>query len=320
MRVLTFSRYSWLRECPEETSVMAMEDALSMMTTAFDCHLLQSAAVDRPLDVLGSAEQQQRLQTALSGRQAHVSLMVTGDSCGCQIPDWLRPVTQRVQTPEDLSAAASQWVDGGDDASFRWLHLELADLEQPAPWIAAGLQLAVDAVTASPDESMLVTSTGGEPADGGRFESLLWEGEIRVPLWIAGAHIDTGREPRPTGSYDVMETVLAAIGASVPSPQDDGPRDLSLVAAGKQDVGQRLIRIAGRECEAIRTAGFLLVRQLVTGQEGRIALYEKPQDVWNVHDVSHEYPQIVDDLLQQLPPQGTPGSEVVSETGRVLEE
>ena len=67
------------------------------------------------------------------------------------------------------------------------------------------------------------------------------------------------------------------------------------------EVPSHSIRMTGEDYEAVRTPDFLCVR-LHTEEFGeKTALYAKPHDVWNVHDLSHEFPQVAEELLLQLP-------------------
>lgn len=312
IRLLTFGRLSLLRERDDDASTAAEIDALSGLATTCHCHLLQREASDHLLNALGTKQQQDRLQTALSGRSFEVRLLTAADEPDDRIPAWLSPVQRCVQSPQDVEAQGAWWVSTDSEVEFRWLHVDPSGVEQPGGWIAAGLRLAVQAAVAAAPQTLIVTSTAGETDDGGRFESLLWEGSIRVPLWLAGQRSEPGWIHCPTGSDDVLETVLSALGEPVASLEPDQPVDLHKVSAADRAVQDRLIRIAGRDCDALRTIDFMLVRERTDSVEGRVALYEKPLDQWNVHDVSREYPQVVDDLLALMAPAATPGDSAAS--------
>lgn len=317
IRLLTFGRLSLLRERDTDAAMAAEIDALSGVATTCHCHLLQRSASGHLLNALGTEQQQSRLQAALSGRSAEVRLLSAADEPGDQIPAWLSPVQERVQNPQDVETLGAWWTTVDSDVEFRWLHLDPAAADPPGVWVAAGLRLAMQALAASAQETLIVTSTAGESEDSGRFESLLWEGSIRVPLWLAGDRTEPGWIHWPTGSHDVLETVLAAVGASGQSSGPDSPMDLSKVSATDSTGQQRRIQIADSRCDAVRTIDFMLVRERMEGLDGRVALYEKPHDLWNVHDVSREYPQVVDDLLALMTPSETPGDSGIPGLGSV---
>jgi hypothetical protein len=56
------------------------------------------------------------------------------------------------------------------------------------------------------------------------------------------------------------------------------------------------------DANAIRSGRFLFVQQASESVDSdrEHALYSKPEDVWNVHDVSGQYPDVVDELTEAL--------------------
>ena len=54
---------------------------------------------------------------------------------------------------------------------------------------------------------------------------------------------------------------------------------------------------------AVRTSDFLFA-QSGAGLDGVSALYAKPEDVWNLNDVSSEYHQVVEEFGALLRPAG----------------
>ena len=295
VRLVTLSRLSLLREdCCRRAIPGSVLDALSTVTTTFDCHLLQRSAGNRPLDVLGTSEQQRRLQTAAADRFITVQVVTPDESVGLQFPNWVNVSIQTQAEPE----AVTRWLSRpviGSLAALDWLHVELPDAADHWQWIEVSLRAAADAADCC-GTTLIVTATDGETEDPGQFESLLWEDRIRVPLWIRDGAAGCRRVSRPTGSFDVLETVLSSLGIGAASSPVGASLDLRSLHGGYGPDESRSIRISREGCEAVRTRDFLFVRTQ-SGEFGeKTALYGKPYDVWNVHDLSHEFPDVADDL------------------------
>lgn len=298
VRLLTFNSLSLLREQPAGTEGMdsAVAD-LSAVSTTFDCHLLQRAAATRPLDVLGNAEQQDRLRAAMSGLAMNVGMVTEPSQGQSEVPAWMNAVARKTNTAEEAGVNVSEVFDS-DSTDLMWCHVEVPRDERWSLWVAACLQAAWKAGSERQKDILLVTATAGEAEDCGRFESMLWQGAIHVPFWIAAGATTFGRQPRPTGSFDVLETVLACLGASGPDAESQ-PCDLRDVLSTSDPV-DRTIRLIHGNRDAIRTAEFFFVRSQSEESGEQTALYGKPHDIWNVHDVRREYPQVADELLEQL--------------------
>ena len=299
IRLLTFSHLSLLREHAETSSWDAAVDALSTVTLSFGCHLLQAPALECPLEALGSNEQQERLKAALKDRHVETLLMTASGDAADAFPPWLQPEGRRLSNLDELCDVIRSWQSAEDPPEFQWLHVDLTDAERRRDWIASALQAVAETVPVCPDQTVIVTATGGEHEDSGRFESLLWEECLRVPLWVADPRIEAGQEHRPTGSYDVLETLLTALGATGEPSLSGQAADLVAARAAGGDE-ERLIRVAAEGAEAVRSSEFLLVRTHSDQAGERLALYGKPHDVWNVHDVSREFPDVTDELLECL--------------------
>lgn len=298
VRLLTFSSLSLFREQPVGTESMdsAVAD-LSAVVTTFDCHLLQRAEATRPLDVLGSAEQQSRLQAVMSGLTMNVVMVTESQQGRSEIPDWMNAVVQTATTAQEAAELVVETFDR-DNTDLMWCHVEVPRDERWSPWVASCLQAARKAGFEGEDEILLVTATEGEAEDCGRFESLLWQGAIHVPLWIAGGATPFGRQPQPTGSFDVLETILVCLGATASDGENQACDLRRVLDTGDSD--HRAIRLIHGNRDAIRTAEFFFVRSQSEESGEQTALYGKPHDIWNVHDVRREYPQVADELLEQL--------------------
>ena len=75
IRLLTFNSFSLLQEDRSGNEAMATAVAsLSSVATTFDCHVLQRAAHNCPLNSLGTHDQQVALRIAVSGQPARVAV------------------------------------------------------------------------------------------------------------------------------------------------------------------------------------------------------------------------------------------------------
>jgi len=90
----------------------------------------------------------------------------------------------------------------------------------------------------------------------------------------------------------------------LPDVSSEGFPDNALVLTTLCDdpsvAGNRSIRIVHESGDAVRTDDFFFVRTILGNGTDRSALYAKPEDVWNVHDLSHEYPDVVEEFRRQL--------------------
>ncbi|MCH2209709.1 MAG: hypothetical protein MK110_00285 [Fuerstiella sp.] len=302
IRLFTFDRLSLLREDHASTALMrSAVDSLSTVTTTFDCHLLQRTSVDRPLDVLGTATQQTNLQAAAADRGIQVIVAAPAESAALDFPDWMNlTVRTDVDCPQVSSLMSPFRVDAQQPA-VEWIHLVVSTRENEQEWIAACLDAARTAVSTCPGDTLMVTAVGGETADCGRFESLLWEGDIRVPLWIRDGQDTCRRVCDPTGSFDVLQTMLSNLQASADEPSAVPWFDLNSEGCDSGELPPREIHLVIGDSSALRTEDFLFVRRQSAESGEKTALYGKPYDVWNVHDLSHEYPDVADELLARLP-------------------
>ena len=294
-RLVTFSRLSLLREdrCADAAFLSGV-DSLSTVATTFDCHLLQHTAGVRPLDVLGTDDQQRRLRAAVAGQKMTVQVVTPADSVCLEFPDWADVTVRTAAEPAVVAVLLSR--PAADSAvAVDWIHIELPQHGGQTEWVAATLEAAAD-LSVCEGGLLMVTAIDGEMSNHGRFESLLWEGSIRVPLWIREGSTGCSRVSQPTGSFDVLETVLSGLNA----PAESESVNLRQICARSARSPLRSIRISRPDCEAVRTPDFLFVRAESEEFGEKLALYGKPHDVWNVHDLSHEFPDIVDELSAGL--------------------
>jgi hypothetical protein len=93
---------------------------------------------------------------------------------------------------------------------------------------------------------------------------------------------------------------LSSLNAAPGATSDDLPVDLRRFGGELSVIPPRSIRVSQDGSDAIRTPEFLFVRSQSDEFGEQLALYGKPHDVWNIHDLSREYPDVVDELLALL--------------------
>jgi len=298
IRLLTFNRLSLLREDRDENGlVTGALDQLSSTAKTFDCHLLQRPAGECVLDALGEASQQTRLHSVTGNGGCDVMQVMAQRDVELNFPEWMQPSVLTHQPVEFVHERMMRASDDSCDLRLQWTHVELPDDGARIVWLDGLLKAAAMVSRAFSDDRLIVTAIAGEERQTSRFESLLWEEQVRLPLFIAGKGIGCERVNCQTGSFDVLETVLAELGDTRTDPEEDSP--FSLTDAQRENC-LRSIYLSQGTTDAVRTADFMLVRSSSGMSDEQVALYGKPCDVWNVHDLSREYPDVTDRLLAQL--------------------
>lgn len=154
----------------------------------------------------------------------------------------------------------------------------------------------------SPLDSLIVTAINGRTdEDNAEFDTLLCESRIRVPLWICRSGQEPERIQRITGSSELPDIMAALLRRNDDSstattlPQEFANRER------RDDTPERILRIDCDNAIGFRSEQFFFVRRDVSPEqsidvyaEQQSALYAKPEDVWNVNDVSAEYIDVVE--------------------------
>ena len=203
------------------------------------------------------------------------------------------------------------------ESDLVWLHCDVsaADFETDLEFatvfneqIAFGQQLDGEV-----ENLLFITSLNGtSETDVPAFESLLFEGLVRVPLWAKGFQVPPRRIQVISGSYDLAFTISqclsmgaiperGVVGESIP-PTVDSPLDLRQLCCLPVANASRALIIRTPGATAIRTEEFLFVRAASAdgGMDGEVALYAKPRDVWNLNDVSAQYMELVQEFGLRL--------------------
>lgn len=222
------------------------------------------------------------------------------------------PAGWKARALNDSASAASldEWRGEVCDRSFVWMHTAAADSEQ----FESAVQLLQSICD---DQSLLMVTAlrGADPSENESmpFESLLPESQIRAPLWVQGTGMMGYRVQGITGSLDVMQTVRGVLSQHMFSESTAvslATRSLNLLSLARWP-GQQIRRhvvIQSGAFVAVRTDNFLYVTEqskvddasVESPTAARSALYAKPADVWNVHDVAGEYLDVVEEHSRYL--------------------
>ena len=291
VRLLTIDQLSLLRPDHLCEHVADAAAALSAVSTIFDCHLLQRAPGQSLLTTWSNEQQQQQL--ARLDRTLFLRVVGGRDSERGSIPDCFSiesvPANDAdVENHISVSAAPT-------DVDFEWTHLQPGPHDDRSVWTAAFLRAAVRAAATDQDQLIIVSalSTGDEGST--RFPSLLWEGAIRVPLWMTNYAEPGTRVSNPTGSFEVMDAILHRLSNS--THQSSSQPNLRRLAAVSRNPSP-CIALTWEKALGLRTSDFFFVQSRT--DEDQTALYSKPVDIWNVHDMTHEYPEIAESMARQL--------------------
>ncbi|MEO2027004.1 MAG: hypothetical protein ABGZ23_14095 [Fuerstiella sp.] len=302
LHLLTFSH------CPASTypGLDEFYGHMAARSLVFENHYLQRPFVQCPFEALGADTSFTRLSATVAAGGVSVRTVLIGDACEeatSQLPEWLNVSAITGDGADGVFGLSSEHVAELRDADFSWVHAVLpadAGAEQLSHLVTQAEQIASDA-----QDVLIVTFlSGGAVCKPDRFQSLLFEGDVRVPLWIRSTHPPC-RLQGLTGSFDVPATIADEF--------DDSDRDLA--AQDSADGAAYLLRFAENSgsnpdrrlfvnaggVAAIRTSDFLFA-QAGAELDAVSALYAKPEDVWNVNDVSVEYHEVVEelgDLLRQ---------------------
>ena len=259
----------------------------------FEMHYLQRTGFSSILDAPD-------LQCLRDASDISVGCRIDEAAPSITVPNWLNPTGDHCESSvDDLSNRDFFWWHVDDEINAANLHK---------------FQSAVEYVQdASPTQRVvIITAIGGVPeASDSDFESLLWESEIRVPLWILKNDAFGSRVQQLTGSDDVTHTICHAL--EIPPDRQEQPvgtkRRVNLLSSASQDDRDLLIERDG--IQSIRTSEFLFVQTVTDndddfGAAPTSALYAKPEDVWNVNDVSTEYHEIADQMQQLIAQRNKP--------------
>ncbi|MEZ6123849.1 MAG: hypothetical protein R3C49_11810 [Planctomycetaceae bacterium] len=260
---------------------------LSSQGTLFENHYLQAQGFGSILDGLSDA------QCCLADDRVQLVM--------CRVPGQKQSLT-----PEVYESLPGQWVKSDIsraigpaehcDRLFRWFHLRAGVSAFDGDLVAEVLDLVQRLLLSGC--CVVVTAVRGSDGLNFPFESLLPEHRVRVPLWVLSGQSDCGRIQTVTGSFDLTRVIGEFLDYPlVPRVESDSIHPGAMVDPGTKRSRRVLIRY--ENVHAVRTDNFLFVQQQEPASRDGIlssALYAKPEDVWNVSDVSVQYPEAVSEF------------------------
>ena len=322
VRLLTFRE---IPECVNSVELPGLSDAVAHLSADcvfFENHYLQSVGLNAVFGGPPEFEWLSLLEQLVVESGRTVSVVFHGElsafnefrshfpSCfDLQFVSTEHACVRNGISPEKLVALQK--------SDFVWLHCDVsaADFESDLEFatvfneqIAFGQQLDGEV-----ENLLFITSLNGtSETDVPEFESLLFEGLVRVPLWAKGFQLPPRRIQVISGSYDLAFTMSqclsiraipagGVVGEAIP-PSDDSPLDLRKLCSLPVTIASRALIIRTPGATAIRTDEFLFVRAASAdgGTDGNVALYAKPRDVWNLNDVSSQYMELVQEFGLRL--------------------
>lgn len=312
-------------------------DTLELQSTYFEQYLLQDVRDSASLqDVLGGNESTMHFGNELrdAGKSTGILKIVSDEAVTDRQPDWRNPrmtVERRLPDvpvdsvstiwqvdPELQSVLRSDlvWIDariGSGDTALAGRVLELIQqLRRNIAQIPERPVILIVSVIRGLDRRI------NEP-----FMVGLSEARLHVPLWIDSGVSQACRIQSIVGSGDLLPTVAELLtGTPADSALDQTTEmawtaeQLPLSAASMslfslcnapRDVPDRILKLTGDGWTARRTQGFLLVNrphspqpapQPVSDELEAPRLYLKPDDLWNVNDVSGTYAEVAEEMAR----------------------
>ncbi|HIF01214.1 MAG TPA: hypothetical protein EYQ63_30480 [Fuerstia sp.] len=296
LHLLTFSH------CPASTCPGLDEfyGHMAARSLVFENHYLQRPFAKCPFEALGADTSFTRLHASVATGGMSVRTVLISDACEAatpQLPEWLNVSLVAGDGADGVVGLSNEHVAQLRNADFSWVHAVLpadAGTEQLSHLVTQAEQIASDAQ----DVLVVTFLSGGAVCKPDRFQTLLFEGDVRVPLWIRSPHPPC-RIQTLTGSLDIPATMADLLDASdrdLSAPDAvDGAADLLRIAENPGSQQDRRLFVNAGAATAIRTPDFLFA-QTGAERDAVSALYAKPEDVWNVNDVSVEYHEVVEEL------------------------
>jgi arylsulfatase A-like enzyme len=135
---------------------------------------------------------------------------------------------------------------------------------------------------------------------------LLAEETVHAPLFVRLPNLSRGtRRQDLVQTADLIPTLTEWFGVDGSALGLEGESLLPLVSGTAASQRSSAVVSAGQELAGIRTSDFYMVRRRVEGVregEGDLErrLFAKPEDIWEVHDIAEQSPEVVDELSRQL--------------------
>ena len=314
--LLTFDRLPNRQLTGDEAALTQAYESLDAVSASFENHYLQQPGVDGVL----SSPVWPQLMRGLQKEGLNIQWLQDQDSV-LPLNETIAAFTT-VSSTQTIEAIAEPRKTPG----LRWVHVALPAEDESA---AERFTQLTQAMIAGDWSTALITPLmGNEAPDSVRFQSLCFESLIKVPLWITDTDRECSRIQAITGSFDIAATLADRFGQratnevgsavsrvidgdggsrhDVDSPTEGdtrrlhGPASLLTAVTTPGQPSERSLLIESSTARAIRSRSFLFVTEREPSGSSRPRLYAKPDDGWNVNDVSSEYLQQTRDFEQLL--------------------
>lgn len=306
--LLTFNKLPNRQLAGEDSPFTQAYERLDSTSAFFEQHYVQSPGMEA---ILGNSAAVAEMEHFLADNQESALALSVG-SRHANGWDNLPRGFQR----ESVSEIANVNVESvsGTNNQIVWLYCLLdpaqteaeqrAQFEQCLAWCREQASAA--------DSLLLVTSITGHELPDIPFESVLFDGSVRVPLWIEVSTKQASRVQCSTGSYDVVPTLLHWLKSSRDEThgqsQETIRQPISLVDLVQRtgEHPKRIIDIWAKQVVAVRTEDFMFCQELDEHDPPSDyllppGLYSKPEDIWNIHNVAAEYHDLICDFQSRLP-------------------
>lgn len=296
IHLLTFSR------CVA-SNCLGLDDfygRMAALSLVFENHCLQLPIVQCPFEALGGDTSLTWLRAKVVNGGVSVKMVLIGDfieEAPPQLPEWLNVSAIPGEAADGVVGLPGEQVAQLRDADFSWVHALLpadAGSAQLSHLVAQAEQIASD----KQDVLIVTFLGGGSVCKPDRFQSMLFEGDFRVPLWIRSSQPPC-RIQTLTGSFDIPATIADEFDTGDPDmsakSSANGAANLLRFAENPGMNQDRRLFVNAGSVAAVRTSDFFFA-QTRDELDAVSALYAKPEDVWNVNDVSAEYHEVVEEL------------------------
>lgn len=305
--LLTFNKLPNRQLAGENSPFTQAYERLDSTSAFFEQHYLQLPGFDAICDNPTAVETLQSLVAnhGVSALSINVSADRESSTDGNHLPTCFRH--ENVADIKEVGFLLS----GDTTDEIAWIHCELdftqSEADQCNQFEHSVTWCRQQATTA--ESLLIVSSIEGDEPTGTAFESVMFDSLVRVPLWIESHPQKASRVQDSTGSFDVLQTVLQWLAKSVEPVQESNPQTINLIelVQRKSEFLNRVINIRTQDVWAIRTNDFMFCQPLnEQDRPGDFAsqpgLYSKPEDIWNIHNVSAEYHDVTRDFQSRLQP------------------
>ena len=319
--------------CGGEPLLTPSVDRLAAESAVFDQHFSVEPAGDRSVngrawagEGWGSGPAEIRAADRFDAAGVDVEILADTAFDWFEIAGWTPEVTNGDGLQQRVTSAIDRLATGATDHRLLWVAVSAPTEAADGPWpdhleeidsaMAAWDQVVAAAVTALDQcglaDRVLLVVTGGRGAGLGdrgfeddRLAAALHEERLRTPLLLRGPEIEPGqRRLELVQVIDMLPTLLEWFGTSSAVEDLGGISLLQLLQqdgrGGREEI---VVRDAGGDW-GIRSRDLFLVRSSEDGDATQLAvparLFSKPDDAWDLVDVSEQGVDDVERLVLRL--------------------